>query len=220
MLKLYKKNGILFVIIFLALIISYHYFHGIQKNYLAITSFDDCVKSGFTVTKSYPETCIAYRKMFTHPDQEKYTPTKEPLFLVTGEGYKELTYIIDGEPVRLYGGEGMLTKKTPQGVSTSSFKLFDKPFLHDINNDSIPDTVFVLQAYNSKNKESYYISSAVSLREGYVGTNAVYIDSSINPFKITYKNGMINVLYTANNKASTTIEKRIVFEHAILKAIP
>ena len=186
---------------------SYLYFSLKQANYKEISSFEDCISAGFNVTSTYPERCVMPGKSFTNPNQKGIvlgvsssasTPQKE-------NNYKNLTYIFDGQSILFKDGMGILPSSPvlKKGMTTFTFTHLERET--DINNDSILDTIFIAKSTElNQAKNTYYITAAISLNNGYSGLNALYVGTNIIPIQLLYENNEIVFVYKNERSIETT----------------
>ncbi len=215
-----QKNALYVGLVFTVLVISYQYFHTVQTKYLAITSFKECVDAGFQVITTYPEKCISYGKSFVNPLQKKNDQKSLRVPFVENTDYKNQAYIIEGEQIRFTDGRGILPPNFVLKQATTSLRIADTPFLHDINNDGIQDTIFLIRTEDQIAKKStYYLYSSVSLREGFYGSNALFRDFALIDAAFMYKNGEIVIGYTIEGASTTLKQKYFTFEDDILKQL-
>ncbi len=214
------KNAIFVGVLFIALVISYQYFHNVQTKYLSITTFKECVDAGFSVQKSYPEKCVMSGKSFINPLQSESNKQIQKIKDTAVSVYKDLDYIFDGQKIQFKAGVGSFPGNTALRQSSSSFEILGSPFLYDINDDTILDSTFLVREtkYN-QNRSLYYISSAISLKDGFTGLNAVYVDYAVATSTLLFKNGEIVLQYLTENQKTTRSEKYFTFEDGILKGL-
>lgn len=209
-----KRNHIFIIILGVLCVFVYTYFQKKQKEYRGITSFEECVKAGYEVTSSYPEVCKLPGKNFQNPKQKNIDgsnshQTDEPPV----EKFLTVPY--------LYNGETYYLSDSSKSTSTrriSNFRYTGSSHIADVNNDTIKDTILLLQFGSNEiaSTSPYYLAASIKLNDGVAGSNIIYIDRNISIPSILFKNGMIYVNYTINN-SSTTKEKHYIFENDILK---
>ena len=210
---------ILVGLVLFAGIVSYQYFHSVQRDYAAVTSFKECVDSGFKVLAVYPEKCVMSGKSFTNPLQKESIPIISTTNTTQSNNFKNLSYRINEQSILLVDGE---STSTHLGVSNEAVKFIitGQPFLYDINEDTKEDVIFLLKMTGDKSrKDVYYLSTALALNTGYLGTNALYVDVSILSSTFVYKNGEIVLSYTTKEATTTTKEKVFLLNNGILKQI-
>ncbi len=205
----------------LSLVVSYQYFHNIQVKYLQVTSFKECADAGFNVLTTYPEKCIMPGKSFINPLQKKPDDSKSTLSSLTSYNYKNEVYLIEGRSIQFLDGKGILPPNPILKQSTTSLIIIEKIFLYDINDDAIKDTVFLIRTDHTKfqTKNSFYLSSSISLNTGFSGTNGIFLDHSISNATFVYKNGEIVVDYITDGASTTVKQKYFLLENDILKQV-
>ncbi len=219
-LKNLQKNILFISAIFGTLIISYQYFHVIQKKYLNVTSFTACVDAGFKVIPTYPEKCSMPGKIFVNQNQKKIEVPPHSQNIEKLVDYKNQTYLLNGQQVHFINGHTVTPPDQLLHQATTSFTILDQPFLYDINGDTLEDTLFLIYAReDSTGKNSYYVGSLVSLNQGFYGTNLLYIDTSILSSLFVYKNDHVILEYTQQGNKTIQKQKYFVFENNILKEI-
>lgn len=214
------KNYLFLIGFFCIAGFSYFYFSLKQENYKEITSFEACTRAGFTITSTYPEQCVMPGKSFTNPNQKG----KVLGVAVTGslpetqETYKNLTYFFEGQAVIFKDGMGLIELGTPLKKARTTLSFTDIASTADINNDSNPDTTFLVKTTEeNQNKSKYYLTAAVSLNNGYSGLNALYIGTNITPLQLFYEQSEIVFIY----KDEFSVDKKKYFKlvHTILEEV-
>jgi len=218
--KILTHNAILVLIVLLGMGISYTYFIREHHRYESITTFKECVSAGYLVLQTYPETCTMPGKSFSNPLQKKSETNKLSVASSSNkDDFKNLMYLSDGQQVQLRDGTGQLVPMV-QGDTTKTFTIVGDPFLQDINNDSIADTIFLLQSNNSRtNKNNFYISAAMSLRSGFTGLNILYLGDDILSGMFTYKNGEVVIGFNTLQATSTILQKYFVLDNLLLQEV-
>lgn len=110
--KLSHNTLFLTILVVVVLPASYFYFNAIEERHKNILSFEDCIRAGFKVIPTYPETCKIPGKTFTNPRQ-KEEHTKAETTLQTQDNikalYKNDSYVIEGQRIKLEDGLGTIT---------------------------------------------------------------------------------------------------------------
>ncbi len=124
-----------------------------------------------------------------------YINRVETTTVATVSGYKDSTYLIQGEQVTLING------KAETAVSGSSSKNVTQYFGNlaegDLNSDGRPDAVFFLTQSGTGSGTFYYAVAAIKNSDNtYKGTNAVFLGDRIAPQTIEIKNSSITVNYS------------------------
>lgn len=218
-----NKQYIFLSIFFSVLLCSYFYFSLQHKRYSDVLSFDDCIKAGYTLLPTYPERCVMPGKTFI---QESQRGRQQVLGEATTSergvpplpDYKNLTYIVEGSSIPFRDGYGVLAPTTRFNQSTSTLHILDTIESVQINKDGVPDRLLIIVATekNTKNR-SYYTALALSLSNGYVGTNAIYIGSNIASTTYTYIDNKIIVRLVSEDGVMVT--KHFVFENNLLREV-
>ena len=215
-----QKNIYYCLSILVALAVSYQFFHARQKEYLGITTFTECVDGGYSVLPTYPETCVVYGKKFINPNQQPShatstsTPVSDPL------QYKNLSYMLDGEVIQFTNGQSELTLPNGDQAGAIQLTIMDTSFPYDLNNDGTVDYVILIRASNQNTARiAYFLSAAVTLKNGLSGVNALFLDYSLIDAAFVYKNGEIQIGYTTSEATSTLKQKYFILENDILKQL-
>jgi hypothetical protein len=95
------------------------------------------------------------------------------------DDFKEVTFTLEGEPVTLLTGVGMLPIAGEAAVRTVRY--FGNEFAHDIDGDGDTDMVFLVTADAGGSGTFYYVVGAVQEVDGYRGTAAMFLGDRIAP---------------------------------------
>ena len=214
-----SKNTFPLAILIIAIIASYLYFSIAKKHYQSIVSYSDCVNAGYSVSRTYPETCSIPGKFFVNQKQLVSLPitistTTVP---VPYNDFDSITYTMDGQNILLHMGEGVIPLSVSKGTTT--IHIAGKELFFDINGDSLPDTTFLLVSGNQNSTSTviYYLTSALGLTKGHVGLNILTIGEARTTPLLLYKNASINLTYIdmhANKK-----DRYFVLEDNLLKEL-
>jgi len=109
-------------------------------------------------------------------------------------GYKNATYIIDGQSVTLVNGNSTISS-APGSASQTVTQYFGNVATGDLNGDGVADVAFVLTQSGGGSGTFYYVVAALKTASGYQGTNAVLLGDRIAPQTTEIKNGQIVVNY-------------------------
>ncbi len=218
-----QKNLIYTAIVAGTLVVSYQFFHARQKAYIAVSSFKDCVDSGYQVTATYPEKCIAYGKTFINLSQ-KQSVSKNTIATQSSstpvKDYKNQAYNIDGEQVYFKDGVGILPENVAIHRATTTLITMDNPFMEDVNSDGINDTTLLIRTVPIENKKSaYYLTTLLSLNGSMFGINTLFLDYSLISAAYVYKNGELQIGYTTTDATTTIKQKKFILENNILKQL-
>jgi hypothetical protein len=105
--------------------------------------------------------------------------------------YKNIAYIIDTEPVKLSNGSFKgLGPDEPVSVD-----IFGNESYGDLNGDGLTDVTFTLVEDTGGTGSFYYVAAALRGKDGYVGTNAVFLGDRIYPQSIEVHEGQVIVNY-------------------------
>lgn len=168
----------------------YFYFSGIQNNYLSVTTFDECVRLGYPITTSYPETCRMPGKSFTNPSQTAL-PLETSTQTITSPLYENISYSIEGELVPLTDGSYVLVNEN----GTTTITSYGTSSTFDSNADGTEDVHFFLTLQNNTSDKLFYLVTAFKQKTTYKGSNGVYMGENIEPLSITKQGSTIRVQY-------------------------
>ncbi|MCR4281372.1 MAG: Gmad2 immunoglobulin-like domain-containing protein [Candidatus Kaiserbacteria bacterium] len=93
--------------------------------------------------------------------------------------YKNITYIIQGQPVTLVNGRA--ESSTPGSASKTVTQYFGNEAVGDLTGDSVPDVAFILTQNTGGSGTFYYAVIAVNENGTYKGTNAMFLGDRIAP---------------------------------------
>lgn len=94
--------------------------------------------------------------------------------------YKNAVYFMDGRQITL-ASQGM--------------KYFGNEVRGDFNNDGIGDIAFLFTYDGGGSGTFYYVAAALGSKNGYIGTNAIFLGDRIVPQTTEFRNGEIIVNY-------------------------
>ena len=210
-----RSSRVFLLIIIVVSVLSYLYFSTLSSKYGKILTFEDCIKGGGKLLTVYPEKCVIGRKSFVDLNQKEaessLTSTSSQVSLATD--FKNLSYIIDGQPLILHNGKGEVVFSTKKGKATSSVLALPGELEHDVNDDNATDTLFILRGTNPLDRQNdfYYLTGAIASRSGLTGVNMVYLGENLGSSTLTYKEGYITF------SASTKKERYFILENTFLK---
>lgn len=184
------------IALIIALITAYVFFRKAQEEYLAITTFEQCIEAGYPVIATYPEECKIPGKVFRNLEQ--IASTKQPEIVPTISldvvtDYKNTSYAIDGQRVALKEGVGL-----SQQLGTSSpvtVKIFSNEVTADFDQNNFMDTSVLLEVNGADAGVFYYFALSLSSSTGSVGTNSIFIGNRILPKSTVYTKGEFTLSY-------------------------
>jgi hypothetical protein len=98
----------------------------------------------------------------------------------TAADYKNATYIIDGQRVKLENGIAE-TEAAPGSASKVITRYFGNEFMTDLDGDGDEDVAFVLTQTTGGSGTFYYAVAALNTPEGYVGSDGYLLGDRIAP---------------------------------------
>jgi heat shock protein HslJ len=93
---------------------------------------------------------------------------------------RDATYVIEGRAVTLVGGISE-TEAAPGSASKVVTRYFGNEVTHDFDGDGREDTVFLLTQQTGGSGTFYYVVAALNKKEGYVGSQALFLGDRIAP---------------------------------------
>jgi hypothetical protein len=119
---------------------------------------------------------------------------------------RNCSYLIDGEVVTLVDGrsvaeivEGSASKQVTDFIISKGGP--------DLNGDGRGDSAVFLRQRSGGSGTFYFIAAAFSLKNGYEGTNAVFLGDRIEPLDIEFDGDIIIVTYLDRLKGESFSEK-------------
>jgi hypothetical protein len=120
--------------------------------------------------------------------------------------YKNVTVIIDGEPVTLVNGRAEVAA-VPGSAARVVTQYFGNEATGDLNGDGVPDIAFLLTQNSGGSGTFYYVTAAIKTASGYEGTDAVLLGDRIAPQTTEIRDGKLIVNY-AERKAGSPMTAR------------
>lgn len=114
--------------------------------------------------------------------------------LLVGIDAKNSTYLFEEGPVTLVNGRKE-KEFEPGAASKQITQYFGNELKTDVNDDGKEDVVFFLTQNSGGSGTFFYIAGALALKDGYRGTNVIFLGDRIIPQAITYENEEICVNY-------------------------
>ncbi len=203
-------------LIFLGILLfgSYLYFRSVHMNYMTILSFDDCIKAGFPSLKTYPETCRIPGKLFTNESQKQsdYTPPTSSSTETLASSYKNLSYFVDGQKLKMTEGIGIFAASTSKQIT---FRATDAiSFFKKATNTEYGFFLAIREDTPTK-QQSYYLGSATSLYFSFTGLNFLFLDTSVSSVMFEYDDDILTVTYS--NQEGLQKKKNFTIENNLLK---
>jgi len=104
------------------------------------------------------------------------------------------TYLIESEEITLINGKAE-KEIVPGSASKTITQYFGNEAKADFNSDGIEDVAFLLTQDSGGSGTFYYIAAALGSKDGYKGTNAIFLGDRIAPQTTEFQNGEIIVNY-------------------------
>ena len=138
------------------------------------------------------------------------------------DGYKNATYVFNGSPITLTDGKAE-TQIAPGSASKLTTQYFGNEATGDLNNDGIPDIAFLVTQQGGGSGTFYYVVAALKTKNGYQGTNAMFLGDRIAPQSTQIANGTITVNYAdrkpeqaMSTRPSIGVSRRFTVQNNIL----
>lgn len=112
--------------------------------------------------------------------------------------FKDATYIIDGEKIKLTQGESEIT--IPDSNSKIVTTYFGNEVFTDLDGDGREDVVFLLTQETGGTGFFYYVVGALNTEEGYLGSEALFLGDRIAPQTTEKGKGSIVIINYADRK--------------------
>lgn len=215
----------------IALVTAYVFFRKAQEEYLAITTFEQCVEAGYPVITTYPEECKIPGKVFTNTEQiasEKQPEIEsvEPHEVI--KDYKNSSYSIDGQRVVVKDGTGVSRQLATTSVALVT--IVSNEITADFDDNNFMDTSVILKVDGGNTGTFYYFALSLGSSTGNSGTNSIFIGDRILPKSTVFTNGEFTLSYydrglrePASNKPTKLMTRKFKLINGtlteILKAI-
>lgn len=109
-------------------------------------------------------------------------------------GYKNTTYLIEGQFVPLVDGFFEI-ESAPGSATRITTRYFGNEAFGDLNGDGMEDVAFLLTQSSGGSGTFFYVAAAEQTETAYLGTNAVSLGDRIAPQTTSIENGIITVNY-------------------------
>jgi heat shock protein HslJ len=117
----------------------------------------------------------------------------------TEKSYKDATYIVDGESVKLVDGRSE-KEVAPGSASKIIINYFGNEVFKDFDGDGRKDVAFLLTKQGGGSGTFYYLVVGLNKEDGYLGSSAVLIGDRISPQGTSIdEKGLIVVNYADRN---------------------
>lgn len=193
------NKKIIYGIIFLFLMVTYFFFRQIEKEYLTIVTFDDCVAAGYPVLTTYPEQCKIPGKIFTNTVQVASKTEEKEVSPEKMMNPKNASYTIEGNSIELVHGVASSTE--------GDITYFGNELMIDLDNDTKEDTAFILKQNSKGSGIFYYAVVALNKKDGYVGTNGILLGDRIAPQSTEYRNNELVISYADREQGEPMTKK-------------
>ncbi|MEI8337656.1 MAG: hypothetical protein WCF92_00740 [bacterium] len=114
--------------------------------------------------------------------------------LISHDDFKNTSYIIEGQIITLKDGVSE-TEITPGSASKNITKYFGNEVKADFDGDGLQDVAFLITQDNGGSGTFYYLVAALNTKDGYIGTNGIFLGDRIAPQTTEFKDGKIIVNY-------------------------
>ena len=99
------------------------------------------------------------------------------------QDYKNVTYIIEGQPVALVNGVAE-TLFAPDSATKITTRYFGNDIVKDVNGDGKDDVTFLLTQETGGSGTFFYVVMAIKTEAGYVGSGGLFLGDRIAPQSI------------------------------------
>lgn len=189
-----KVKLFLYGILFLIILGVYFFFKQAQKEYEAITNYQECLDAGYPMLATYPEQCKIPGKTFTNQSQKASVDiiaTSTP----KEKNYKSTSYLLEDKAITLQNGVANIPLD-PNSSSTNKIQYFGNEVRGDFDTNGTEDIAFLLTSNSGGSGTFYYVTVALSdIDHTYKGTNMLLLGDRIAPQSTELKNGEIIVNY-------------------------
>jgi hypothetical protein len=162
-------------------------------------------------------------KKFIHPNQNQLVAASNTMQTVTGSAkspFGGVSFVLEGEKVTLQD-----THNDPQSYASTSLVFHGPRADSDLNNDGTQDAAFITVADTDGSGTFYYLVVAFKQKDGYIGSNGIFLGDRIEPISIhidskriilvTYKDRDITDPMT--EKPHVEVTKQFVVNNLILR---
>ena len=105
-------------------------------------------------------------------------------------GALNATYLIEKQPVHLVDGRAEVQTAPGSAIKITTV-VFGKPAYGDLSHDGREDAALFLKHDPGGSGTFYYVAAAIAAKNGYHGTNAVFLGDRVSPRTIHIRNGVI-----------------------------
>lgn len=119
---------------------------------------------------------------------------------VSGNGYLNATYKIDGQEVKLLNGKSE-KELVPGSASKVITQYFGNEVKSDLDDDGREDIAFILTRQTGGSGTFYYFVAALNKEDGFVGSSAVLLGDRIAPQSTNMGKGNVVVVNYMERKA-------------------
>ncbi len=152
-----------------------------KKNYLIIIALILCLGA-----------FVAYK--LSRPEVLPILDSQVSMVTPTIKDIKNNTYVIEGAEISLVDG-----REQREIISDSDLKLvtqyFGNEVMADFNDDGFEDAVFLLTQDSGGSGSFFYVALTMGSKDGYVGSNTIFLGDRVAPQTTEYRDGEIIVNY-------------------------
>ena len=112
--------------------------------------------------------------------------------IISNNDFKNISYTIEGQQITLKNGFAE-NEIAPGSASKNITKYFGNEAKADLDGDGLKDVAFLITQDIGGSGTFYYLVAAINIKDGYVGTNAVFLGDRIAPQTTEFKDGNIIV---------------------------
>lgn len=126
------------------------------------------------------------------------------------------TYFIDNIPVTLVNGIE-IKEIAPGSASNKITKYLGYELDVDLNSDGIEDYIFFLTQDFGGSGTFYYVVVSFGSKDGFTGSNGIFIGDRITPLNITFEDKQICIYYLVRKESEPMVAKPTIEKMKLLK---
>ena len=132
--------------------------------------------------------------------------------------YLDATYVIDGKPVTLVGGEAS-APAAPGSASQIVTRYFGNEVKADLNGDGREDIAFILTQSAGGSGTFYYAVAALNTEQGYVGSDGYLLGDRVAPQATTMSPKPVQKQVVVFNYAERAADEPMTAQPSVGKSV-